>query len=352
MSPTIPHEEGWDPTEPTLPELMEDWDAWAKMLGAEHALDRLVMVCLGLREKYDAVFQIRPGSFMKGVKRVWDEAPDFVFKNAHDMSRVFNVWFSPGVSTKLNHQGLGICCSREGRHSLGVRYHLGVPAPGYDAMGLPRLNIHGTEAYVILDGTRQDWAKINDVEVKVFTAQQVAQDATICPLCQNDFEYWERAEFPNQERLVRTELDRWIDSPHHLSGTCRVKRGDMVMASMVEFKLYHPDGTPWPMTGIDDARQAIRAWCARTPGLVYLPSTHGQKYMVGSVEPITGEVLALLRVHALLGRVSDDEVVRAVVNDPVLAQEARGGRTKMTDKITLATVKRWRKSLDLPEVKP
>jgi hypothetical protein len=347
---TVPsiEDSSWDPTEPTLPELMEDWSTWAQMLGAEHALDRLVVVCLELREKYDGVFQIQPGSFMAGIPQALPPAAKFPFLHVMSMCDAISKHFRP-LDAMYGLQGLEYPVNWQGTGNLLV------PAPGYDPMGLPHLDIRGQEVYVVLIGRKPNEAARTYIKVKIFTVQQVPWDADICPICQRDLEHLKRASEKNPGKYANTIKNRIqtvrFDSDHHNSGGCDFRRGHMMVDSDVEFHLYGDHGAPWTTTDVEGARRVVQAWCVRTPGLVHLPSTHGEKYMVERYEPIRGEVLALLRVHTILGRVPDADVIPILMNDPIMAQESERGWKKTRDKITLATVKRWRKALGLPEVK-
>jgi hypothetical protein len=330
----------WDPTEPTLPEMVDDWDTWAEMLGQDHAMDRMIALCLQLREKYDEPFQIRPGKLMDSVGSIHNRIE---YEHAQYMCRAINDNFA--IYTRIGPQGLSMMAMQEG---------LLVPSPGHDDMGLPRLDIRDVEVYVVIANT--GLLESREVRLTLFTVNRISLDEKVCPLCQQEYDLFVSKLTRNDYIEIRTkqcETDRFFSSLKHIHHMCTIQPGDFFIHSYYVICLHNGQGSPWPISDLEGARRVIRAWCARTPGLVHLPCSHVQRLSLGwGFNPVEGEVRVLLSVHKLLGRVSDAEVVQVIEDDPVLMHEIAQSQHGSRGKITLGTVKRWRKALGLPGVKP
>jgi hypothetical protein len=230
-------DDGWDPTEPTLPELMEDWDTWAQMHGDEHGLERIVALMLELRERLPDAFDFVHGRLTMPV-----DTSDRTYPKIKGM---MNALHRPSREMNLLRQGITLLYM--------PRYVLVCPAPGYDKCGLP--NIKYREGSKILAMLCNDTINHEFLAI-IVDPIMIPKNATICPRCDSIYMRLAQNMLPDGVRVFGNDLHR-----------CKLNPGDFWVQNHVEEAIYDDEDAGLVMDA-NRALEIFRAWVARTPGVV------------------------------------------------------------------------------------
>ena len=342
-------DDGWDPTEPNLSEMVGDWGTWAQCVTFEQGVERIAYRLLEMGSSMPERFVISPSAFMTGPHKMEFWLDKTVYRDLGSMRDALNRkknqgggWVGP-TDLRLDNEGL----TRGEYYDARLLY----PAPGYSEHGLPRLDIQGTEAFVALDSDKHYDRTF--FLTTLFTCHRVTEDEEICPVC--DKEYRRQVDMNRSSGsmyLKEKEASRYFSSPLHSGNKnyCPVVHGSMVIDQEMKFKLHSDRGHR--LNDPEMAYAMLREWCASTPGLVLVPSSYHGYYSTGSFGGhIDGERLAWFLGRNWIGQISDAEVVERIVNDPYLEKESKYVRQKIESHTSAGTVTRWRKLTGIPTPK-
>lgn len=216
------------------------------------------------------------------------------------------------------------------------------PAPGFSDDYLPWLDISDIEVFVALYTEHHSFGS-SYLHLILFTTELVPEDALICPTCEKDYQRalaQPRSTHPlvrSQDKMLLMEKEKRRFFTDHDTGKnfCNVRPGLLIFSRQMSLDLINKAGYRLTTDNVELARQQINEWCARTPGLYHVPTSHGlRKYTLGDSTysaKVKGELLNFFTVRNKVGQEPDEDV-------------AQGDITK-------AMVTRWRKALGLPAVK-
>jgi hypothetical protein len=142
MKETPFEDDGWNPTEPTLPELMEDYRTWVHVFGIERCTERMAWILTEIVERASSTWRMNMSEEKFEGPRIHAELESKLVRMCNACqdafksdSRLFPSW---------DHQGLTVLQVWSGDSTKAMV----TPGPGIDSHGIPKIVIQDPPIYI------------------------------------------------------------------------------------------------------------------------------------------------------------------------------------------------------------
>ena len=245
----------WDPTEPTLPELMEDYPTWVRVFGIERCVERMAWILSEAVERTSGAWRMNMETYKAEHPRIPQNMDDQLMRMSHACQDAYQL--GDAIWPSIQDQGL---------LGYGRSDTLIVPGPAIDGHGMPRFEVHDDPVYVtggILRGTPESFP----IAV-FFSILHIDDDAIDCPVCRVLYEKNDGPPSCAEELLARIPF-----SEHGHTHACGVRPGFDWPVGIERFHIFNDKNIKMDMNiqCISESQEIFRKLTESTPGLIYIP---------------------------------------------------------------------------------